>query len=218
VSVPPRSAGREGLDGQKQASEKPLPAGDVNANPAGLGLPELLAEDFRTHGSDVLSPGFWALAVHRFGNWRMDLEVKVLRAPLSLLYRTAHLGVIALWGIDLPYNSKIGRRFRIVHHGAVFVGSKEIGDDVTIRHSVTIGLKRKTERQAPSIGSRVEIGPGACIVGDVQVGSDSFIGANTVLADSVPPGSSVLGVPGHFVDLAKQVDAATPRVVPSGTG
>jgi len=181
-----------------------LPAGSENANPPGVGLGALLAEDFRTHGSDPLSPGFWALAIHRFGNWRMDVSHKVLRAPLSLLYRGAHRGAITLWGIDLPYNAKIGRRFHIAHHGAVFIGSRAIGDDVTIRHSVTIGLKRKSERLAPIIGNRIEIGPGACIVGDIQVGDDSVVGANTVLAQNVPPGSVVLGVPARFVAPEKE--------------
>lgn len=185
-----------------------LPAGNENANPPGIGLGALLAEDFRTHGSDPLSPGFWALAIHRFGNWRMDVRQKMLRAPLSLLYQGAHRGAITLWGIDLPYNAKIGRRFRIVHHGAVFIGSREIGDDVTIRHSVTIGLKRKSERLAPIIGSRIEIGPGACIVGDIRVGDDSLVGANTVLAQDVPPGAAVLGVPARFVVLDQAPEAA----------
>jgi serine O-acetyltransferase len=186
--------------------KQPLAAGDRNANPSGIGTWALLAEDFRTHGGSFLSPGFWALAVHRLGNRRMDVKVAPLRAPLSVLYRGAHLGVIALWGIDLPYNAKIGRRLHIAHHGAVFVGSHVIGDDVTIRHSVTIGLKRKTEKRAPRIGSRVELGPGACIVGDILVGDDSFVGANTVLAQDTPSGSSVLGVPGRFVDLDKHLD------------
>jgi len=196
-----------GAAGEHGASlGKALPEGDENANPSGIGIRALLAEDFRTHGRDPLSPGFWALAVHRFGNWRMDFKAKLLRAPLSLIYRGAHQGMIALWGIDLPYNAKIGRRFRIAHHGAVFIGSREIGDDVTIRHSVTIGLKRKTERLAPIIGNRVEIGPGACIVGDIQVGDDSLVGANTVVAQNVPPGSVVLGVPGRFIDAARELE------------
>jgi serine O-acetyltransferase len=180
-----------------------LPAGDRNANPADVGIGALLAEDFRTHGSDPLSPGFWALAIHRFGNWRMDVKHKLLRGPLTLMYLGAHHGAIALWGIDLPYNAKIGRRFRIVHHGAVFIGSRAIGDDVTIRHTVTIGLKRKTERLAPVIGNRIEIGPGACIVGEIEVGDDSTIGANTVVAQNVPAGSTILGVPGRFIGPEK---------------
>jgi len=136
----------------------------------------------------------------------MDVRPKPLRAPLSLLYRLAHFGAVALWGIDLPYNAKLGRRFRIDHHGAVFIGSREIGDDVTIRHAVTIGLRRRDETRAPRIGSRVEIGPGACIVGDIEVGDDSFIAANTVLAQNVPPGATVVGVPGRFVDLSKYTE------------
>jgi len=186
--------------------EKPLPIGEVNANPPGLTMKELFREDLRTHGGDLLSPGFWALTLHRLGNWRMDIRSKPLRAPLTLLYRGAHWGALTLWGIDLPYNAKIGRRLRICHHGAVFIGSREIGDDVTIRHAVTIGLKRKTERRAPSIGSRVEIGPGACIVGDIRVGDDAFIGANTVLAQNAPSGSTVWGVPGRFVELSKLLE------------
>ena len=183
--------------------DTPLPPGDVNANPPGIGFAALLSEDLATHGGDVLSPGFWALAVHRFGNWRMDVRSKLVRGSLSALYRAAHIGVVALWGIDLPYNAKIGRRFRIGHHGAVFIGSREIGDDVTIRHSATIGLLRRGDRRAPRLGNRVEIGPGACIVGDIAVGDDCFVGANTVLAQNVPAGSTVLGVPGRFVDLSK---------------
>jgi serine O-acetyltransferase len=186
--------------------EQPLPVGDSNANPSGIGFVALLREDFRTHGSSVASPGFWALAAHRFGNWRMDVKAKPLRAPLSAAYRAAHWAATALWGIDLPYNAKIGRRFHIAHHGAVFIGSREIGDDVCIRHAVTIGLKRKTERRAPLIGSRVEIGPGACIVGDIEVGDDCLIGANTVLAQNAPAGSTVLGVPARFVDLSRHLD------------
>ena len=86
------------------SGENPLPVGNVNANPAGMSLPTLLAEDFRTHGGSLLSPGFWALAIHRIGNWRMDLRAKAVRVPVTAFYRGAYRGVIALWGIDLPYN------------------------------------------------------------------------------------------------------------------
>jgi serine O-acetyltransferase len=181
---------------------KPLPKGDANENPKDIRFRELLREDFRTHGSDPRSAGFWALAVHRLGNARMDVRPKLLRAPLTALYRTAYHAVIALWGIDLPYNSKIGRRFHIQHHGGLHLGAQVVGDDVRVRHSATIGLARRTERSAaPVIGNRVEIGPGACIVGNIHVGDDCYVGANTVLADDLPPGRSVLGVPARTVAL-----------------
>jgi serine O-acetyltransferase len=120
----------------------------------------------------------------------------VLRAPLSAAYLGAYHAMIAAFGIDLPYNAKIGRRMRIAHHGCVVLGARAVGDDVVLHHSATIGLAQRTDTStAPVIGDRVEIGPGACIVGGIEVGDDCYVGPNTVLADSLPPHTSVLGVP-----------------------
>jgi serine O-acetyltransferase len=183
---------------------EPLARGDSNENPRGVSFVALLREDLRTHDGDLRSPGFWALAVHRFGNLRMSVRSKVLRAPLTALHTTAYHAVIAAFGIDLPYNAKIGRRFRIGHHGGLHLGAQVVGDDVHVCHTATIGLARRTERdKAPTIGNRVEIGPGACIVGGIHVGDDCFVGPNTVVADDLPPGTTVLGVPARVVDLAK---------------
>jgi serine O-acetyltransferase len=183
-----------------------LARGDTNANPPGLGLLALIAEDFATHERDLASAGFWALAVHRFGNWRMGLRSKALRAPMTLLYRSAFHGVVTLWGIDLPYNVKVGRRMRLGHHGCMILGAREFGDDVVIQHSVTIGLRQRNATAFPRIGSRVEIGAGACIAGDVSVGDDSYIGPNTVIMRNVRPGSALLGIPPMPLDL-KKLDA-----------
>ena len=177
-----------------------LPLGREDTNPPGMSLLALLAEDFQTHERDLLSAGFWALAVHRLGNWRMSIRPKLLRAPATVAYRAVYRGVIALWGIDLPYNMKIGRRFRLGHHGCVHIGAREIGDDVTIQHSVTIGLIRHGTHRFPTIGSRVEVGAGAAIVGSIHVGDDCFVGANTVVGRDLPPGSTVLGIPLRFVN------------------
>lgn len=186
---------------------RPLATGDQNENPDDIGLIDLLKEDFRTHGGDARSPGFWALAVHRLGNARMSIKNATLRAPLSLAYRAAHFAIIAAFGIDLPYNSKIGRRLHIGHHGCLHFGARVIGDDCYIHHSATIGLAKRSERNtAPIIGDRVEIGPGACIVGGIEVGDDCYIGANTVLADSVPRGTAVLGVPARVVKLVSAAE------------
>jgi serine O-acetyltransferase len=186
---------------------KPLAVGDTNENPRDLPFAALLLEDFRTHGSDLRSPGFWALSVHRFGNLRMSVRSRSLRAPLTALYWAAYHSVIAAWAIELPYNAKIGRRFRIGHHGGLHLGARAVGDDVYVRHTATIGLARRTDQShAPTIGNRVEIGPGACIVGGIHVGDDCFVGPNTVLADSLPPGTTVLGVPARIVDLEQHVE------------
>jgi serine O-acetyltransferase len=201
-------------DGSTKDAGLPLSRGDRNLNPAGMGLVSLLAEDFRTHGATVLSAGFWALAVHRLGNWRMGIRRKAFRAPLTLLYLAAYNAVIVIWGINLPYNGRVGRRLLIGGHGAVLMGAREIGDDVHVRSSVTMGLRRRTDPAAPTIGNRVQIEANACIIGNIHVGDDSVIGPNTVLARDVLPASTVLGVPGRRINAADyfQSAPATPPV------
>ena len=56
-------------------------------NPTGLSFWQLVREDFHTDKSNLANQGFLMLLVHRFGNWRMDVRPKLLRAPLSVLYR-----------------------------------------------------------------------------------------------------------------------------------
>ena len=56
--------------------------GGYNRNPAGIGLWALLKEDLHTHEGDWLMQGFWAVAVHRLGNWRMGIRSKVLAAAV----------------------------------------------------------------------------------------------------------------------------------------
>ena len=183
-----------------------LPPGDRNENP-GRFL-ELVAEDRATHGS-WLDPGFLALCVHRFGNLRMGVRSKALRAPLTALYRGAYHAIIALFGIDLPYNVKFGRRLRIVHHGCVVLGAWSVGDDVIIRGPATIGLSLRGSVGTPTLGNGVELGPRACVVGDLVIGDGAFVGPNTVLTESLPPGAVALGNPFRCVDLTRLVEPTT---------
>lgn len=183
------------------------PEGDLsgrnNQNPPGLGLFELIAEDLRTHGRSLLEPGFWAVSVHRFGNWRMDVRTRALRAPLSAAYRSMHTLIKWGWGIDLEYTVKLGRRVRLWHHGGMMLGARRIGDDVHIRHNVTLGVAdRSVPEGKPIIGDRVDIGAGAVIVGEVRIGDDTVIGANTVVVKSCPTRSVLVGVPARPVRLA----------------
>jgi serine O-acetyltransferase len=175
--------------------KRPLP-GSTNQNPRGVGLLRLLWEDFETHDRKLLEPGFWAVAVHRFGNWRMDVKPKLLRAPLTLAYRAMFRAVDLGLGIDLAYNVKLGRRVRIWHHGGIFVNARSIGNDVHLRHNVSMGiLSRLQPTEAPIIEDGVDIYSGACIVGNVRVGANSLIGANAVVTTDVPPNTSVYGNP-----------------------
>jgi len=160
-------------------------------------LTELIREDLASHGGDWTSPGFKALAVYRFGVWRMSIGTKLLRAPLSVLYRHCYRRVRNHYGIELPYSAKVGRRVVIEHQsGIVIHGASIIGDECIIRQNCTLGIRRVEEAtKAPVLGRGVDVGAGAVILGDVTIGDFAKIGANAVVLCDVPPHALAVGVP-----------------------
>lgn len=176
--------------------------GDRDGNPPGIGLGALIAEDYRSHDRDWFSEGFWVLFWHRIGNWRMRLP-KVLRMPMTLLYRIMFRWVSRSTGIYLPYTVRVGRRVRLEHFGGMILVAQWIGDDVTIRQNTTLGIARLDALQdRPVIGNGVEIGAGAVILGSVLVGDGAVIGANAVVRRDVAPGTVVGGVPARVIGQA----------------
>lgn len=171
-----------------------LTLGHFNCNPLDIGFFALIREDYICHDCDFFSQGFWALAVHRFGNWRMGLRYKVFRAPCTLLYFFLDKLVEWFCGISLKYTVRVGRRVRIWHQGGMVLGALSIGDDVHIRQNTTFGVRRRGDPRwlKPTIEDGCDIGAGAVIVGGIVVGARSRIGANVVLGVSVPPDSVVL--------------------------
>src|SRR5690606_21050612 len=111
-------------------------------NPQGISLWRLLLEDLKTHGGKILEQGFWAVAVHRFGNWRMGIRWKLVRAPFSIAYSLLNRIVEWTCGISLPYTVRLGRRVRLWHHGGMILNAESIGDDVQIRQNTTFGVVR----------------------------------------------------------------------------
>jgi serine O-acetyltransferase len=174
--------------------------GEVNQNPAGIGLLALLREDRLTHDGRWLEQGFWAVAVHRLGNWRMGFRPRVLRLPFSLLYKFLEKWVQWTCGVTLPYTVKLGRRVRLWHHGGMVLHARSIGDDVHIRQNTTFGIARRDRlHELPTIEDRVDVGCGAVVLGSITVGHDSVIGANAVVLKDVPPCTVVAGVPARVV-------------------
>lgn len=161
------------------------------------GLWELIREDYEAHGRDATRPGFQAVAVYRFGVWRMSVEPKVLRAPFSVLYRALYRSVRNLYGIELPYSATVGRRVIFEHqHGIVVHGQTVIGDDCIIRQGVTLGIRNMDRlTEAPVLGRGVNVGAGAKVIGAVKVGDGAAIGANAVVLKDVPAGALAIGVP-----------------------
>ncbi|MEG3957965.1 serine acetyltransferase [Microcoleus sp. herbarium2] len=166
-----------------------------------LGLWQQIKEDWIAHGRDWTKPGFRAVAVQRLGVWRMKVEPKLLRAPLSILYRSLYRKIRNTYGIDLPYTVKLGRRVVIEHQSAIIIhGYCTIGDDCIIRQGVTLGNRYLDKPlESPQLGDRVNVGAGAKILGKVNLGDDVNIGANAVVLSDVPAGKTAVGIPAKIL-------------------
>lgn len=142
----------------------------------------------------VLYPGVHAVWAHRVSNklWR-----KGAAFPARGLSQFARF----MTGIEIHPGATIGKGLFIDHGSGVVIGeTAEIGDDVTIYHGVTLGgTNLDRVKRHPTIGDRVTIGAGAKVLGPIDVGDGSRIGANSVLVRSVADNSIVVGIPGKVI-------------------
>lgn len=139
-------------------------------------------------------PGFHAILLHRLAH-------SLYRNRFFLIARVISQVSRFLTGIEIHPGAKIGRRFFIDHGMGVVIGeTAEIGDDVLIYQGVTLGGTGKDKgKRHPTICNNVVIGTGAKVLGNILVEHDSKIGAGSVVVTSVPPHSTVVGVPGRVV-------------------
>jgi serine O-acetyltransferase len=179
-----------------------------------LGLWQQIKEDWIAHDRDWTKPGFRAVAAHRFGVWRMNMQPKLLRAPFSILYRMLFRRIRNNYGIELPYTVQLGRRVVIEHQGAIVVhGNCVIGDDSIIRQGVTLGNRYLNQPfDAPKLGNRVNVGAGAKIFGNVTIGDDANIGANAVVLCDVPAGATAVGIPAKIIYPVKSEKNVVPEL------
>lgn len=107
--------------------------------------------------------------------------------------------LLTKYGCDISMTADIGSGLRLRHVNGVVIGKGvEIGKNVIIYHQVTIGGKNIGDAgkgKYPKIGNNVTIFPGAKIVGDIYIGDNSIIGANSVVISDVEPNSIYAGLP-----------------------
>jgi len=158
-------------------------------------------EDLSVAREGLLSLGFWALQVYRFGHLRYRFSNRLIRSALGVVHIVLAKLAEMLCGVTIGVSAKIGKRLAIEHSGAIVVhGNAELGDDCVIRQGVTIGNRRLDEPfAAPRIGNRVNIGAGAKILGAVHIGDDAQIGANAVVLHDVPAHALAVGIPARVI-------------------
>jgi serine O-acetyltransferase len=139
-------------------------------------------------------PGFHALVLHRISHqlWRLGLTL-----PARLLSQLARL----LTGVEIHPGARIGRGVFIDHGMGVVIGETAVvGNQCLLYQGVTLGGTGKQHgKRHPTLLDNVVVGAGAKVLGAITVGSNTRIGAGSVLLRDVGPDSTVVGIPGRVI-------------------
>lgn len=136
----------------------------------------------------------------RFGSWiksKRSIIAKLCMPLIILIYK--HLE--HKFTIQLPLGTKIGGGLRFPHYGSIVIAeSAVIGRNVTIHNDVTIGRSFGGRLAGcPIIGDSVVIFAGSKLMGNINIGSHTIIGANSVVNKSFPSNVVCAGCPAKVI-------------------
>ncbi len=153
-------------------------------DPAARGLIEIL----------LCYPGFQALMMHRISNRLWKYGLPLIPRILSQVNRT-------ITGIEIHPGAKIGHGVFIDHGMGVVIGeTAEIGNRCLLYQGVTLGGTGKEHgKRHPTLEENVVIGAGAKVLGAIKIGTNTRVGAGSVVVRDVEANSTVVGIPGRVV-------------------
>jgi serine O-acetyltransferase len=154
-------------------------------------------------------PGVWAIVWYRIAH----------KLYLSNFKRTARIimGLAQIiTNIDIHPAAQIGRRVFIDHGTGVVIGETAIiEDDVLIYQGVTLGgVSLIQGKRHPTIKRGAVIGAGAKVLGNIIIGENAKIGANSVVVKAVPDCSTAIGIPAHVIEKGRCKDPFMHNMLP----
>ena len=169
-------------------------------------------------GVIFLYPSFHVMLFYKIGNvlWRYNLKFLA-----RLIMHFARI----FTGIEIHPAAKIGSKFFMDHGQGIVIGeTAEIGENVTIYQGVTLGGimpsiesdSQRNQKRHPSIGNNVIIGSGAQILGAINIGDNSRIGANSVVSKDVSPNITVAGIPAREFARSVKKETFKPYAISDG--
>ena len=138
--------------------------------------------------------GLHAIWSYLIANWFFKKKMYFIARSISQIARF-------FTGVEIHPGATIGKRLFIDHGMGIVIGETcRIGNNVTIYQGVTLGGTGKERgKRHPDIGDNVLIAAGAKVLGNIEVGNNVNIGANSVVLKDVPDYSTVVGIPGRIV-------------------
>ena len=139
-------------------------------------------------------PGFQALVMHRISH-------KLWKYKLPLFPRLISHFTRFLTGVEIHPGARIGKGVFIDHGMGVVIGeTSEIGDRCLLYQGVTLGgTGKESGKRHPTLEANVVVGAGAKVLGGICVGTNTRIGAGSVVVKDVEANSTVVGIPGRIV-------------------
>ena len=154
-------------------------------------------------------PGVWAIAWYRIANKLHKTGFKrFARMIMGLTQIFTH--------IDIHPSATIGQRVFIDHGTGVVIGETAIiEDDVVIYQGVTLGgVSLVHGKRHPTIRNGVVIGAGAKVLGNIEIGENVKIGANSVVVKDVPSCSTAVGIPAYVIEKGRCQDPMMHNMLP----
>ncbi|HEX3754308.1 MAG TPA: serine O-acetyltransferase [Rhizomicrobium sp.] len=139
--------------------------------------------------------GFHALQCYRIAHWLWRQK----RRAMAQFLRSR---ISELFAIEIHPAARLGRGIMIDHGTGVVIGETAVvEDDVSILQDVTLGgTGKETGDRHPKIRRGVLLSVGAKILGNIEIGEYSRVGAGSVVLKSVPAGCTAVGVPAKLVN------------------
>lgn len=141
--------------------------------------------------------GFHSLQCHRMAHWLWHQN----RHPLAYFIQSR---VSELFAVDIHPAAKVGRGIMVDHATGIVIGeTAEVGDDVSMLHGVNLGgTGKETGDRHPKVRRGVLLSVGAKVLGNIEVGEYSRVGAGSVVLHPVPANCTVAGVPAKVIGCA----------------
>lgn len=143
-------------------------------------------------------PGIWALINYRIANFFYNKNFKSIARMISGITRI-------ITAVDIHPGAKIGRRVFFDHATGIVIGETTIiGNDVLIYQGVTLGgVSTAKGKRHPNIEDGVVIGGGAKVLGNITIGENSKIGANSVVVKDIPANCTAVGIPARVIGVCE---------------
>lgn len=138
--------------------------------------------------------GYHAIQAYRIAHWLWQNDRQHLARHIQSL-------VSERFAVDIHPAAHLGRRIVFDHGTGIVIGETCIvEDDVSMLQGVTLGgTGKEMGDRHPKVRRGVLVGAGAKVLGNIELGEGAKIGAGSVVLESVPPFTTVVGNPARRI-------------------